>query len=417
MSVTVSNGTYKFHLSILASELDSRGSLKRFITAGYPRPWLLAIAKRFGNHPRIARLIDRREKISDGLIFSIQGSEVIFKVGDLIFAKISPDCRFWFHRLAFRFYKLFAAINVLFNKPEIYHYRNCYGGASVKLAQRNGIVTICDHSIAHPALIDYLIENKGRWPAQEQLSKLIKKMGILERCMYEDLNNGDHIVVNSEFVRESLIRAGTEPERISVVYLGVDDAYLSALLPRQHQFDDAATVLYAGGWQRRKGVYDLMQAFSDAELCGICKLEVVGGADAEVLADPEMKNFLESDFVKWHGILPRKDLATLMSKRRIFVFPSYCEGSARVVFEALAAGLFVITTPNAGSIVEHEVNGLLVEPGNVEAIKAAIKRAVESPDWVEEVGRRNSGLIVERYTQRHYADEMQKIYVKLLAAS
>ena len=48
--------------------------------------------------------------------------------------------------------------------------------------------------------------------------------------------------------------------------------------------------------------------------------------------------------------------------------PASVEGSARVVFEALAAGCYVITTPNAGSIVKDEVHGALVEPGSADGL-------------------------------------------------
>ena len=41
------------------------------------------------------------------------------------------------------------------------------------------------------------------------------------------------------------------------------------------------------------------------------------------------------------------------------------EGSARVGFESLASGCFVITTPFSGTIVKDKINGFLIDAGNV----------------------------------------------------
>lgn len=60
----------------------------------------------------------------------------------------------------------------------------------------------------------------------------------------------------------------------------------------------------------------------------------------------------------------------------LFVFPSLAEGSASVVFEALAAGVPVITTRAAGSVVEDGREGLIVPERDPEALAAAIHQIV-----------------------------------------
>jgi glycosyltransferase involved in cell wall biosynthesis len=50
----------------------------------------------------------------------------------------------------------------------------------------------------------------------------------------------------------------------------------------------------------------------------------------------------------------------LISRPTSFVFPSIEEGSALVTYEALAYGLLVVTTPNAGSVVRDGVEGFIV---------------------------------------------------------
>jgi glycosyltransferase involved in cell wall biosynthesis len=58
----------------------------------------------------------------------------------------------------------------------------------------------------------------------------------------------------------------------------------------------------------------------------------------------------------------------------VLAFPSLHEGSALVTYEALACGLPVITTPNAGSVVRDGREGLLVPIRDVGALARALQR-------------------------------------------
>jgi glycosyltransferase involved in cell wall biosynthesis len=70
----------------------------------------------------------------------------------------------------------------------------------------------------------------------------------------------------------------------------------------------------------------------------------------------------------------------------VFVFPSLCEGSAMVTYEALAAGLPVITTPNAGSVVRDGVDGFIVPIRDAEAIAAKLDLLARDPSPGPDIG-------------------------------
>jgi glycosyltransferase involved in cell wall biosynthesis len=118
--------------------------------------------------------------------------------------------------------------------------------------------------------------------------------------------------------------------------------------------------------------------------------------------------------VDYLGSLSRSGLAKLMANSSIFVFPSYCEGSARVIFEAMSAGCFIITTPNSGSIVNHGEHGYLVPPGDVIALTAAIEDALAHPEMVAKIGKRNSELVRTQYRQKDYARKVVNVYDAIL---
>jgi glycosyltransferase involved in cell wall biosynthesis len=83
------------------------------------------------------------------------------------------------------------------------------------------------------------------------------------------------------------------------------------------------------------------------------------------------------DRVIWPGFVPHDRIAELMGERTIFVQPSICEeGFGLPLAEAMACGLPCVGTRRGGitELLEHSQAGLLVEPGNSEALALAIDR-------------------------------------------
>jgi glycosyltransferase involved in cell wall biosynthesis len=65
----------------------------------------------------------------------------------------------------------------------------------------------------------------------------------------------------------------------------------------------------------------------------------------------------------------------------VFVFPTFEEGGPKVTYEAAGCGLPVVTTPmGAGQIIKDRVNGLVVAPGDVQALASAIRMLADSAE-------------------------------------
>jgi glycosyltransferase involved in cell wall biosynthesis len=63
-----------------------------------------------------------------------------------------------------------------------------------------------------------------------------------------------------------------------------------------------------------------------------------------------------------------KDVENYLSQGTIHVFPSTCEGSAKVTYEAAACGLPQITTREAGDVVTDGKEGIIITPGDVDRL-------------------------------------------------
>jgi starch synthase len=110
------------------------------------------------------------------------------------------------------------------------------------------------------------------------------------------------------------------------------------------------------------------------------------------------------------GKCPFEDLPELLRKCDVLVFPSYCEGFALVLLEALASGMPIITTDaTAGpDLIDQGSEGFLIPSGNLEALRESMKYFVDHPEKLHEMSiaaRRRA----EDFSWDSYGDRWQQI--------
>jgi hypothetical protein len=129
----------------------------------------------------------------------------------------------------------------------------------------------------------------------------------------------------------------------------------------------------AAGFGRASGFYGiagecLEQLAAAREMVGEAQFRMVGAIGAGLAG-----TLLWSPNLELCGAVPRAEMAAHFAWADVFLLPSACEGSATVTYEALAAGLPVVATPNAGSVVEHRVSGFVVPLGAIQPIITALR--------------------------------------------
>jgi glycosyltransferase involved in cell wall biosynthesis len=100
----------------------------------------------------------------------------------------------------------------------------------------------------------------------------------------------------------------------------------------------------------------------------------------------------------------------------IFVLPSIREGLPNALLEAMASGTACIATRLEGitdTLVEHEQNGLLVPPGDSQALEAALERCLENNDWARQLGASARHTVMERFELRDTARQYLGAYTDL----
>lgn len=211
------------------------------------------------------------------------------------------------------------------------------------------------------------------------------------------LTTTDHFVCPSAFVAQDLIENWSVPaEQIAVVPYALNDAWFS-MEPSPKQ----GRILFVGSADRRKGIHYLAEAARQLRDSGKnYNFRIAGGVATEVSQHPKAKalHFL--------GRIPRDQIKTEYAEADIFVLPSLAEGSATVIYEAMAAGLPVVTTPTAGSVITNGVDGLIVPPRNVDALAAAIERVVEDRRLRNRLSQEAKKRI-KKYTWSEYSQKLR----------
>lgn len=161
------------------------------------------------------------------------------------------------------------------------------------------------------------------------------------------------IVCGSQFVKDSIANCGGPVERCIVVPYGIDGTF--KVMRGERPSSGPLRVLTVGEVGLRKGAPKVFEVAQ--HLKGRAVFRWVGPISLLPAARERLGSVIELT-----GPVPRTEIHPYFSWADVFFLPSICEGSATVTYEALAAGLPVITTPNAGSIVEDGVSGFLIPP-------------------------------------------------------
>jgi glycosyltransferase involved in cell wall biosynthesis len=141
--------------------------------------------------------------------------------------------------------------------------------------------------------------------------------------------------------------------------------------------DAAYVILCPGRLARQKGHAVLLAACQRLRAEGVvalCLFAGEGPLQGEIVADLERRQLDGS--VMLIGALPRDEVITLMGAVDVVVIPSLHEGFGLVALEAMAAGTPVVASRIDGlaEIVQDEISGLLVEPGDAAALASALRR-------------------------------------------
>ena len=237
------------------------------------------------------------------------------------------------------------------------------------------------------------------------------------------------IIAISESTKRDVVRLlGVPPEKVEVVYCGIDEAFRPlaadqvAAFRSKHGLPECF-ILFVGTIEPRKNVTRLIEAFADLRSFDVTQDRfamsdlrlVIGGAKCwfyqDVFARVEELG-LEGQ-VMFPGYIPVSELPLWYNAAELFVYPSLYEGFGLPPLEAMACGTPVVTA-NTSSLPEVvDEAGLTVDPLDVEGLAQAMRRVLDDEALRQEM--RERGLKrAEGFSWTKTAQETVQVYQRAM---
>jgi glycosyltransferase involved in cell wall biosynthesis len=227
------------------------------------------------------------------------------------------------------------------------------------------------------------------WPPPE--SELYRVGRILEGT---SLRLADAVYSSSACSIEWCAREhGLDTRGWPVLHAGVDTIAFAPGPAERPSFnpDGRPTVLFVGKIVPNKGALVLVDACARlADRIPGLRLRLLGGGEPAWVREAEARAAGVPGLLELPGFVPRERLPEELRRADVFAAPSLYEGGPGFVYlEAMACGLPVVAC--SGSGVEEAVTedcGILVPPGDVGALAAALGRLLEEPALRRRMGER-----------------------------
>lgn len=226
----------------------------------------------------------------------------------------------------------------------------------------------------------------------------------------EKVEEAAFAVTISNYNRDIIVNEckGQMQDKVLVIHCGVDtQLFQPRTAPTPHERGKAPfTILCIGTLHEVKGQTYLIEACRLLQQQGIdfvCHF-AGDGPDLDKLQKQAAQGGL-ADVIQFHGRLKREAIVALLHQADVVVAPSVPtrdgrrEGIPVVLMEAMGSGVSVVSTRLSGipELVAHGENGLLTEPGDVDALASALVRLYRDPALRQQFGQAGRDKVIGEF--------------------
>jgi phosphatidylinositol alpha-1,6-mannosyltransferase len=186
--------------------------------------------------------------------------------------------------------------------------------------------------------------------------------------------------------------SGAKPHQIALIPLGVDTLLFRPNKNSNHNTNNhRPSVLFVGRLQGENGADLAIRAFSLVHrVLPWATLSIVGNGPDKAPLMTLCAQLGLVDAVRWHDRVQFDDLPAIYQSADVFIFPRISRVTPRVLFEAMACGLPVVTSA-IGGIIDFVVDGetgFLVDPYDIQSLARRVIELLQNPDQGRVMGMR-----------------------------
>ena len=263
-------------------------------------------------------------------------------------------------------------------------------------------------SLCEKLLLGSLLRRNGIHVVLTLRSQVDKaKPGLVLRVLrHWLLRSGHTIICQSEAAKRALAPATTmSAARVFVIPNWIDASRYEAIRETEpdHRPTAGPMFLYLGWLEPYKGILDLLAAFKEVlERLPPATLHICGEGSASRLVRDRVQGRFNDQQVRLRGWIRGSEKTRALYDCQALVLPSHTEGMPNAVLEAMASARPVVATRVGGlpELVEDGQTGILVEPGDIKSLAAAMIRIGEKPAEAREMGSKGRERVLARHDVR-----------------
>lgn len=244
---------------------------------------------------------------------------------------------------------------------------------------------------------------------------------IIEKYMTSKYN---HLATCSEYGKKTMIDAGADPDKITIINHGVNDMFNPNVdgsgLRKQLGLENNQVFGFTGrlkikGTGQSKGLPYLLKATKEVFKELPESRLVLGGTDFDALK-PLIKELDIEDKVIYAGVRPYQDVPKFHAMCDVMVGASIAEGFGIYYAEASACGKAIVATTGGAipEIIKHKETGLLSEPKDYEAMAQNIIKLLTDKELRDKYGKAGSEY-VKKFNWDRSAKEHLELYKSILS--
>jgi len=275
----------------------------------------------------------------------------------------------------------------------------CY--RSLEVARRLGCRTVVDSITTH---IDDFVGHQKRECAKFGIRPATSE--AMRRRMLVEYQRADLIRVLSEHARKTFLKRGIE--NVVILRPRIDVAEFPEAVFQEPKF----RVSFVGLLEPWKGFHYLVDAFNALALPD-SELVFWGAPGSRPVTQYIREHTGHNPRIQVRSVNVRKCYGEVYAKSSVLVHPSLSEGFGYVVAEAMASGIPVIVTRNAGAadlVIDGE-NGYIVPAGDVESIRDRLAHLAAHPALMKQMGHAARETMRARTSDEwcNYASALQRL--------
>lgn len=173
-------------------------------------------------------------------------------------------------------------------------------------------------------------------------------------------------------------------------------------------------ILYVGRLSAEKRVHDLITAYQQLHKPRVRLVIVGSGRGGDNYADQLQQQAGDNPNILFTGAVYGEELAEWYSNAYVYVLPSQMEGLPITLLEAMSVGCCCIASDIAANTEALAGKGITFPVANTAALQQCLQQALDTPTWVQQIGKTLHQHVLSHYTWTLVADQFSRFYQKAL---